>query len=251
MDASPSRPGAYGSGTAPPAFGSSRINVGSAERAASTVGGGLLALAGLLRGGLGGTALVATGGVLLYRGVSGHCPVFEAAGVSTAASDASNAVEIETSVTVNRPRAEVYAFWRTLENLPTFMHHLRSVDQQAGQRSRWVAKGPGGLPDIAWDASLDAARENELLRWHSLPGADVENAGEVRFRDAPAGGTEVHVRISYRPPAGEVGAAVARWLDPVLRQMVKEDVRRFKHILETGEVPTTEGQPSGRDKDEG
>src|SRR5690606_4832794 len=141
--------------------------------------------------------------------------------------------------------------WWRLENLPRFMHHLRSVRELGGGRSHWVAKGPGPLPDVEWLAEITDEEENEVLAWRSLPGADVTNAGHVRFADAPGGGTEVRVRISYRAPAGAAGAAVARRLDPVFGQMVKEDVRRFKHLLEAGEVPTTEGQPSGRAKGEG
>ena len=219
-----------------PAHGSAHINVGSAERIASAVGGGVL--------------LAAAGCVLAYRGLSGHCPAFAALGLNTAEARG-HPVEVETAVTVYRPRDEVYAFWRSLENLPRFMHHLRRVERRDGNRSRWVAKGTGPLPDVAWDAETTQDRENELLAWRSLPGADVDNAGRVRFSDAPNGGTEVHVLITYRPPAGTVGSTVAKWLDPVLGQMVKEDVRRFKRIMETGEVPTTDGQPSGRAKGEG
>lgn len=234
--------GARASGA--PAYESAHVNVGSTERIASAVGGGLLAVLGLTRGSVGGALLAAVGGVLAYRGVSGHCPAFQALGVSTADSQP-HPVEIETAVTVNRPRAEVYDFWRTLENLPRFMHHLRRVDRRDGNRSHWVAKGTGPLPDVEWDAETTQDRENDVIAWRSLPGADVDNAGHVRFTDAPGDGTEVHVRISYRPPAGAIGTTVAKWLDPVLEQMVKEDVRRFKRIMETGEVPTIDGQPKG------
>lgn len=227
-----------------PATHSAHVNVGSAERVASAVGGGLLALYGLTRGSLGGALLATVGGVLAYRGVSGHCPAFQALGVSTAEAEP-RPVEVETAVTVNRPRPEVYEFWQRLENLPSFMHHLRRVDRLDGNRSHWVAKGAGPLPDIEWDAETTQFRQNEVIAWRSLPGADVDNAGHVRFEDGPNGGTEVHVRIGYRPPAGAAGASVAGWFSPLLEQIVKEDVRRFKHVLEAGEVPTIDGQPTG------
>ncbi|MDX1531217.1 MAG: SRPBCC family protein [Rhodothermales bacterium] len=227
-------------------FGSTQ-NVGDLERIASAVGGGVLALYGLSRGSLGGVALAAAGGVLVHRGVSGHCPAFAALGVSTAGEQAGPApVEVNRSVTVNKPRAEVYAFWRELEHLPRFMEHLRRVEALDAERSRWTAKGPGPAPDLTWEARITEERENEALAWESLPGADVHNAGHVRFADAPGGGTEVHVRIGYRPPAGPVGATVAGWLSPVLHQMVKEDVRRFKHLLEAGEVPRASSSSAAR-----
>ena len=219
-------------------------NVGELERIASTVGGGLLTLLGLGRRSLGGLALAGVGGVLLYRGTTGHCPAYQQLGMSTAETTP-EPVEIAEALTVNAPRGEVYAFWRKLENLPRFMHHLRRVDDLGGTRSRWTAKGPGPLPDLTWEAEVVQETPDELLVWRSLPGADVSNAGHVTFKDAPHGGTEIHARIAYRPPAGAVGATLARWLDPVLGQMVKEDIRRFQHIIETGEVPTIDGQPRG------
>jgi uncharacterized membrane protein len=214
---------------------------GDAERVASAVGGALLTLYGLSRRSLGGAALAGLGGVLAYRGATGRFPLVGVAGGATPAP-----VQVVEAVTVTVPRAEAYAFWRRLENLPRFMHHLRSVRDLGDGRSHWVAKGPGPLPDIEWLAEIIEEREGEVLAWRSLPGADVVNGGHVRFTDAPGGGTAVHVRISYHAPGGAAGAALARRLDPVFGQMVKEDVRRFKHVLEAGEVPTTDGQPSGR-----
>lgn len=226
------------------------INVGQAERVVSGVAGGLLAALGLARGSLGGWLLAGAGGVLAYRGLSGHCPAFAQLGVNTAGGTA-EPVEIDQTVTVMQPRDEVYAYWRRLENLPTFMRHVERVEDLGGGRSRWTARGPGVAPDLRWEAETTEDRQGEVIAWRSLPGADVENAGRVRFTDAPSGGTEVHVHIAYRAPAGRAGAALGRWLTPVLGQMVKEDVRRFKRVMEAGETPTIDGQPSGRDKGEG
>ena len=228
---------------------SSRPNVGDAERIASAIGGALLALYGLSRRSFGGFALAGLGGVLAYRGTTGHCPAYATLGVSTADGATTAPVQIVEAVTVTAPRAEAFAFWRRLENLPRFMYHLKSVRDLGEGRSHWVARGPGPLPELEWLAEVIEERDGEVLAWRSLPGADVVNAGHVRFTDAPGGGTEVHVRISYHAPGGPAGAAVARRLDPVFGQMVKEDIRRFKHVLETGEVPTIEGQPSGRSDD--
>lgn len=226
-------------------------NVGTLERVASAAGGALLLVLGLGRRSLGGISLAATGGALLFRGVTGFCPVNAAVGRdSTEAAGAEprdrSTLEIQTTVTVQKPRADVYAFWRRLENLPAFMEHIEDVRQTNERLSHWAAVVPKTDRRIEWDAELQAIEENRRLSWRSVEGSEIENAGEVRLEDAPGGrGTEVHVRISYRPPAGAAGHAVARLLNPAFEQMVKEDIRRFKNVIEAGETPTTAGQPAG------
>lgn len=198
---------------------------------------------------LGRLLAAVAGGVLVYRGVTGHCPAYEQLGVSTAPDGEASAgtVRVEASVTVDRPQDAVYDFWRELENLPRFMHHLDSVRQTGETTSRWEAPLPGGAGSISWEADVTEEEPPEMLAWQSRPDAAVRNAGVVRFMEAPGGrGTEVHAIIEYRPPAGGLGTTVARFLNPALRQMIKEDLRRFKHIIEAGETPTVEGQPAAR-----
>ena len=155
------------------------------------------------------------------------------------------AIAVRRAVTINRPLPDVYGFWRRLENLPRFMAHLESVTETGDGVSHWVAKAPGGT--VEWDAELVEEREGELLAWRSKPDTAIPNAGEVRFGQAPTGrGTEVHVALTYEPPAGAAGAAFAKLLGEEPDQQVREDLRRFKQVMEAGEVPTTEGQPSGR-----
>jgi uncharacterized membrane protein len=226
-----------------------RINVGTTERAASAVLGGLMMGFGLQRRSIRGLLLAAAGGALLYRGSTGHCPMLAAAGVNTADEPFSSpeAVIIEESLTIMKPRDEVYAAWRRLENLPSFMRHIASVSWIDDKRTRWQAKVPGGLGTLEWEAELIRDEPGEHIVWQSLPGATVHNAGSVRFVDSPSsGGTEIHVTIEYRPPAGEIGSAAAGLVNPVLSQMVKEDIRRFKSLQETGEIPTVTGQPAAR-----
>lgn len=231
---------------APPASGSSHINVGRNERIASLVGGALLTFYGMRKPGAAGLAMAAAGGALLYRGATGYCPVNSAAGRDTAGSK-DISIEITRSLTIRRPRQEVYQFWRQLENLPQFMNHLKEVRQLGPKRSHWVAKIPKGIGTVAWDADIVQEEENNLLAWRSLPGSSVDNAGEVRFMDAPADrGTVIQATISYRPPAGDVGGGIAKLLNPVFKQMVLNDLHRFKQLMEAGEVATVEGQPSGR-----
>lgn len=223
------------------------MNVGQTERLLSALGGGFLAFQGLQALGKGGILLTLVGGALIYRGVTGHCPAYQWLAIDTAEpGEKISPIDIHETMTINKPRAEVYQFWSQLKNLPQVMHHLQSVTPTTDKYSHWVARAPKGLATLEWDAEVIQQQENELIAWQSLPGADVDNAGTVRFREAPDGrGTEVHVRISYRPPAGAMGAALARLLNPATSQIVKEDIRRFKSLMETGEVPTTEGQPQG------
>jgi uncharacterized membrane protein len=150
-------------------------------------------------------------------------------------------VRSERVITVNRPVEQVYTYWRNFENFPRFMRNLSSVEVREGGRSRWRAVGPAGVP-VVWDAQIVDDVENELIAWRSVEGSTVENRGTVHFRRAPgARGTEVRVRLEYMLPAGALGRSVA-WLfgkDP--DQQVHEDLRRFKQILETGEVPLSDG----------
>jgi uncharacterized membrane protein len=140
------------------------------------------------------------------------------------------------SITINRPLEEVYRFWRDFQNLPQFMSHLKSVQVSDATYSHWIARGPAGT-SVEWDAEITRDQPNEVIAWRSLENAQVENAGEVRFKAAPAGrGTEVHVRISYAPPGGSVGVAIAKLFGEEPGQQLKGDLYRFKQVMETGEV---------------
>jgi uncharacterized membrane protein len=155
-------------------------------------------------------------------------------------------VVVEAAVTVNKPVAEVYRFYRHLENHPRFVTHLQSVRTIGSNRSHWVAKAPL-QKSVEWDAEITEERENERLAWHSLPGADVTNSGTVRFRELPGErGTEVHVSLEYHPPGGVVGAALAKLFNTITTQRLREDLRHFKQLLEAGEHPTLSDQPAGR-----
>jgi uncharacterized membrane protein len=145
-------------------------------------------------------------------------------------------VRTKRSITVRRPVQEVYAFWRDFENLPRFMRHLESVTVTGDRVSRWVAKAPAGRT-VEWDAETVEDRENELIAWRSLPGADVYNAGTVRFQPAPGGrGTEVRVDLEYDPPLGKLGSKVAMLFREEPGQQVQDDLRHFKQVMETGEI---------------
>lgn len=174
-----------------------------------------------------------SGAGLMARGISGFCPVydyFEIDGKKT------TSVNIRSTFIVNKPRHEVYAFWRKLENLPLFMKHLESVKEVDNKRSHWEAKFPSNMVTIKWDAEIVKEEKDSLLSWQSLPGATIENAGKVEFRDALGDrGTELRIMITYRPPAGNLGSQVARLFNPMFERMVKEDVINCKQFIELKE----------------
>ena len=151
------------------------------------------------------------------------------------------AVRVEQVVTINRSLDEVYGFWRNFANFPHFMRHLKQVEVLDEKRSRWTAKAPAGM-SVQWDAEIVQDQEGEWLAWRSLPGSQIENSGSVRFAPAPgARGTEVRVQLEYKPPAGRVGRVIAMLFGEEPEQQVREDLRRFKQLMETGEIPLSDG----------
>lgn len=156
-----------------------------------------------------------------------------------------NLLEVESSVTVYRPKEELYAFWRRFENLPQFMKSIESVRETGDRRSHWVARAPGGIT-LEWDSELIADEPSRYIAWRSVEGSDLQTSGSVRFEDAPPGrGTYVRLEMEYLPPLGSLGAAFAKLFGQDPSQLVPQDLRRFKQLMETGEIPTTEGQPVG------
>jgi len=231
----------------------SKRNLSEFERWASLAAGAGLAVYGLTRLRNSGWAYATLGGLLLRRGATAHCDVYDALGVNTAADSGgtraalrgAKGVNVLDSVTINRPIEEMYRFWRNLENLPQFMRHLESVEKLTDTISHWRAKGPAGTV-VEWDAEIHNEVANQVIGWRSLEGADVVSAGSVNF-DAAAGGrgTRVTVHLQYSPPGGKVGAAVAKLFGRDAETEIREDLRRFKQLVEAGEVPTTAGQPRG------
>jgi uncharacterized membrane protein len=228
-------------------------NINETEQLASVIGGGTLIVWGLARRKWDGLGLAALGAGLLYRGVTGHCDVYQALGINTSKRRGRNVsipyelgIRVDKTLTINKPREEVYRFWRNLENLPKFMINLESVKEIDNRHSHWVAKGPAGST-IEWKAEIINEKENELIGWRSLSGSQVSNAGSVQFHTAPAGrGTVVRIALQYEPPGGTVGATVAKLLGRNPERQIDEDLRRMKQLLETGEIASTKGQPSAR-----
>lgn len=173
----------------------------------------------------------AAGGYLLYRGLTGHCPLYTSMGKHNTTS---LNVNIRESFTVNASRTEIYSFWRKLNNLPLFMKHLKEVTVLDSKRSRWEVKLPVNVAKISWDAEIVEDQPGNRIGWQSVPGSMIYNAGKVEFKDLQNGeGTVINVVISYTPPAGGVGTAVGKLLNPFFANMVREDVTNFKNYLET------------------
>jgi len=144
------------------------------------------------------------------------------------------------TVLINRPRAELYAFWRDFRNLATFMENVESVTPGDGRTSHWVIKAPAGKT-VEWDSILVEDIEGELIAWESAEGADVKNTGRIEFRDNTAGrGTELSATIVYDPPAGEIGKLIAKLFQKEPKIQARRELRRFKQLMETGEVSTSE-----------
>jgi uncharacterized membrane protein len=161
------------------------------------------------------------------------------------ATAADGSISVATSLIINRPPEEVYSFWRDFENLPQFMHHLESVRVTGDGRSHWAAKGPMGKT-VEWDAETTEDRPNERIAWRSVGASEVENSGSVTFESAPGGrGTVVRVELGYNPPGGALGSAVALLFGEEPEQQVRDDLRRLKQVLETGEVVRSDASLRG------
>lgn len=160
---------------------------------------------------------------------------------------AQEGITVQKTIMINRPADELFQFWRDFHNLPRFMRHLSSVWVMDEKRSHWVVRGPGGI-ELEWESEITEEIPGNLIRWQSLPGADVDNAGSVSFEPAPGGdrGTIVRVEMTYHPPGGKIGAAVAKLFGKSPERQLAGDLSRFEQLMETGEITTTEGQPAGR-----
>jgi uncharacterized membrane protein len=221
------------------------INVAGAERWASAIGGVALAVYGLRQlkdeRPVPAVMMTAAAGALLFRSATGFCPAYAATGINTAgrrydtrvALGGRRGIEVDEGITINRPASELYNYWRRFSELPRFMDHLVSVTCSRDQRfSHWVAKAPAGRT-VEWDARVINDIPGELIAWRTLGKVDVVSAGSVRFTEEPSGeATHVRVHLQYDPPIGKIGATVAWLLGREPSQTIREDLGRFKQLME-------------------
>ncbi|MEX0719623.1 MAG: SRPBCC family protein [Balneolaceae bacterium] len=205
-------------------------NIGPKERVASIASGSYLMYKGLLKK----KSLIKslTGGYMLFRGLTGYCALNNAIGIKEI--ETNTDIDIKTKLIVNKPRNQVYKYWRNLENLPKIMKHIEKVETLDDKKSKWEAKMPGGVGKISWESEITEDVKNEFISWQSLPNSTIENIGNVRFQETGEFETEIQVDITYRVPLGTPGKRVAKLLNPVFESFVKEDIRDFKRIIEEG-----------------
>ena len=221
----------------------------SPERLAYGLAGGALVALGIRRRSLLGGSVALAGVDLLTKVATGH-HLHEALGLADGQQGAARiphqiGVQVERAILVNAGPEKAYEFVRNLENLPRFMEHVKEVNAVNDKRSHWVVKAPAGT-HVEWDAEIINDLPGKLIAWRSINNPDVENAGSIHFERARRDrGTIIRVEMQYMPPAGVVGAAVARLFGEEPEQQLKADLQRLKQIVETGEVVTTEGQPQG------
>jgi uncharacterized membrane protein len=208
-----------------------------AARLALGVSGGCVAALGLVRRGGPGAALALVGAGLVARAAAGR-PLPQLLGLGLGR----RAVDIQKTITIRAPLEEVFAFWADFRNFPRFMSHVRDVQvSDDNRRSRWVVDGPAAL-SVSWDAEMVEFEPNQLLAWRSVAGAQVANAGIVRFERTPDGGTRLQIRMSYNPPAGAIGHAVATILGRSPKREIDDDLLRFKSLIEAGKATGRERQ---------
>ena len=212
------------------------VNLSWSERLASIAAGARIFSGGLksiFSHPIRNTVITIAGGYLIYRGVTGNCPVYSFI-TRKAAQNKNRNVNIRTSVYVNKPRQQVYEFWRNLENLPLFLSHLKSVKIIDDKRSRWEANLPGNIAKVSWEAEIVNDDPGNVIGWKSVANSEVDNAGKVEFTDATNGhGTLIQVVISYLPPTGGyLKSKIADLLSPVFEKMVRKDINNFKKYIE-------------------
>lgn len=212
-------------------------NVNSPERIFSIIAGTYLFYSGVksaFKKPVSGIAKIIAGGTLLSRGISGYCPIYDQLGADSTKPEVIN---IRQRLIVNKPREDVYQFWRQLDNLPLFMRHIESVEYINAIQSTWKVKFSKNTPAVTWKAEIVKEIPNRLIGWHSVIGAVIEHGGKVEFNDNGNGSTELFVVFSYQSPIGGIGTGVAKSFSPSLEKLIREDIFNFKHFIETKEIP--------------
>jgi len=227
-------------------------NVGAAERLVSMALGGVLVAWAFRKRSPATIAAGAVGAYLIYRGASGQGRGYGALGGNTAATTktggqiSSAAPAIQRSITINRSPEELFAFWSNPENLARIMAHFAEVTPDGGDVTRWKVRGPMSQM-FEWSSRQTAEEPGRKLSWQSLPGGTIATRGNVTFKPGPESkGTEATLWVQFEPPLGAVGEGLAKTLQMLPRAIAGQALRRFKSLVETGEIPTLDHNPSTR-----
>ncbi len=227
-------------------------NVSGLERAVSVSVGGFLVLNAIRKRTVGSIAGAALGADLLYRGIGGHCQLYDALGIHAGRErkrgqgTEKSAPEVHAAITIGRSPDELYTFWRDQQNLPRIHGHFAEVTPIDDTKSHWRIHSPLEA-SFEWDSILTKQEAGREISWESLPGTQFPNQGSVQFRPAPGAlGTEVRLWTKFEPPLGAAGRLAAKALRSVPRAITENTLRRFKSLVETGEIPTLANNPSGR-----
>jgi uncharacterized membrane protein len=228
------------------------LNVAVSERLISTAIGGLLIARGLRKRSALSLAGAAAGADLMYRGITGHCHLYDALGVNTAGSKKAgsevnpDAPEVRRAITISKSPQELYESWRDPVHLAQIVAHFAEVTPGANGLMHWRVRGP--LEQVLeWDSRYTQEQSGRKLAWETVPGSTLVNRGEVTFEPGPNGvGTEVRLSMQFEPPLGTVGSGVMKALHLIPRGIAGQALRRFKSLAETGEIPTLQHNPSGR-----
>ncbi len=233
----------------------SRINVGRVERLISVLGGGGLILYGLASSDLRGLVWMLFGGELLRRGITGHDYVYQLLDVGTVSESPSTVtslpnnqgITVRRSMTIERSPEDLYRFWRNVENAPGYMHFVSSVQISGERTSHWTARVPGNKV-VEWDSEITEDVPNQLIAWKTTNGIPFAgNAGRVRFIPASDDkGTVVTSEVDFYWPGGTLRSEIGKLFGHLPEQELRENLRRFKQLIEAGEVPTISGQPVGQ-----
>lgn len=216
-------------------FPPEKQNVGSVDRLISAAAGTILMMAGFRNFRKGGYSLLLPAGYLMWRSVSGYCHLYKAIGIDT--TEGAQFLELTKSITIQRNKSEVYNYWRQLENLPLIMTHVSKVDKISDKKYRWDVEF--NKQHFRWNAELIDDTPNKRISWVSVDSPDVKNSGSVEFNDAANGATEIVVNIIYKPAKTTLGRAVAKVLNPLFKQRVKDDLKEFKRIMEAENLKKT------------
>lgn len=208
-------------------------NVSTKERIVSIISGGTLVIRGIT--GKKNIRQIVSGGLLLFRGITGHCHIYNLFLKEKELTD-NGKLLLKTSVIIDRPKADVFKFWSSLDNLPRFMTHLVSVNIIDDNHSEWKMKVLDSLGTIDWTSKINTIKTNELISWESLPGSEIENSGEVKFEAFDKTKTKLDISIAYKAPEGNIGKLASLLFMPIMKRIITSDIQNCKSYLENPEL---------------